>query len=270
MKKILIMLLTVMMLCSLTACKKEETAEPPVDGGWATPENGEITPELQAMFDKAMEGLAGAGYAPLELVGTQVVAGTNYRFRCEQTIVYPGAQPEEVFVTIYQDLDGNAEVTAIETADGQPVDPAPSIVIPSYTEDMFDMTFDFYDTIDFGKDGRQEEEFTNAYGLWQGVLSRDMNDGSVDRELCFINIYTRGSETVMDITPKIRDEDNHVYETNHSYDTFQMVSGDVPTFQLYGMTITFEDILTDGEHQYVLGRMEIPEINETSTLTMYR
>ena len=268
MKKLLLIALSLLLLCSLSACGKGGNEEPePQVGGWQKVENGVITPELQEMFDKAMQGLDGVNYVPLELLETQVVAGMKYRFRCESTVVYPGAQAKEAIVTIYKDPQGNLEVTNIET-DEEPTDP--TIDIPTYTEDMFDMTFDFYDTINFDAVGKEDLGIANIYGLWQGVVAKNTGDDSVDRELCFINIYERDGKMVMEVTPKLRDEGEHVYDTNHQLGIFERSEGNNPTFVNGGMIIKLEQLLTDGEHQYAVGGMEIPEINESSTLTMYR
>ena len=83
-------------------------------GGWQKAESPELTDEAKAAFEKATEGLLGVGYKPVALLGTQVVAGTNYRILCEATVVYPGAETHEVVMTIYEDLDGNASILSIE------------------------------------------------------------------------------------------------------------------------------------------------------------
>lgn len=51
-------------------------------------------------------------YIPFE-VSTQVVAGTNYRFKCKSTV--PLAKPihGEAVVQIFQSLDGSAHITSI-------------------------------------------------------------------------------------------------------------------------------------------------------------
>ena len=148
MKKLSVLTFVLIMLISLASCKqKQETAEP-VEGGWTVVEDGTITPELQEMFDKAMEGLLGVDYVPVELLETQVVAGMNYKFRCEATVVYPGAEPKEAIVIIYKDIEGNLTVTDIQTDESDPV-PAGT----AYTEDMFDMTFVLFETIYFDWEG---------------------------------------------------------------------------------------------------------------------
>ena len=79
-------------------------------GGW-TP-FGPVMPEEQAVFKTATAGLVGVDYVP-EVVSTQVVAGMNYRFLCQATVVYPGAQPYQAFVTISAPLNGQPHVTSI-------------------------------------------------------------------------------------------------------------------------------------------------------------
>ncbi len=90
---------------------------PEAVGGWTLTEDGALTEEAQSAFDKAMEGLVGVNYTPLALLGTQIVSGTNYCFLCEATVVYPGAQPYYSVVTVYQDLQGAAEVRNIAALD---------------------------------------------------------------------------------------------------------------------------------------------------------
>ncbi len=82
-------------------------------GGWSQADSPVITEELSSLLDKAFESMLGADYTPLALLSTQVVAGRNYCFLCEQTVVVPDAQPEYVFVYLYEDLDGNAQITEV-------------------------------------------------------------------------------------------------------------------------------------------------------------
>jgi hypothetical protein len=88
-------------------------------GGWAAPESLAVTDEAMDVFDKAMEELTGMNYIPVVLVGTQVVAGTNWRLLCEQTAVSSDAEAGYALMTIYADLNGGAEITeiAVFTAD---------------------------------------------------------------------------------------------------------------------------------------------------------
>ena len=67
--------------------------------------------EAKAALDKASETLTGAEFDPIALVGTQVVAGTNYRLLCKETATVPDAESFYTIIDIYADLNGNAELT---------------------------------------------------------------------------------------------------------------------------------------------------------------
>ena len=86
----------------------------PLSGGWEVTEDATITSEAEAVFDKATEDLEGAEYEPLNLLATQIVAGTNYCFLCRITPVIPDPVPEYAFVYIYEDLQGNAEILDVQ------------------------------------------------------------------------------------------------------------------------------------------------------------
>jgi len=122
MKKIIAIMLIAVMVLSFAGCGQKtesqavpeaETTDVPVAGGWTPAESPEITDELRAIFEKALEGMLGANYSPVALISTQVVSGMNYCFLCDSTGVYPGAETKQVLVYIYEDLNGNAEVTDI-------------------------------------------------------------------------------------------------------------------------------------------------------------
>ena len=84
-----------------------------ITGGWTV--SGETAieqnPEAKAALEKALSGMVGAEYTPVAVLGTQVVAGTNYCILCKVTAVVPGAQPSYELVYVYEDLSGNAEIT---------------------------------------------------------------------------------------------------------------------------------------------------------------
>ncbi len=131
MKKLIALMLCTMMLLASAACagveiKTEESVTvedlpgetdgtaPSLGGatvgGWQLSENTELTDELRAIFGKAIEGKLGVDYVPLACLGTQVVAGTNYCFLAEATVVHPDARPILTLVYVYRDLQGNASV----------------------------------------------------------------------------------------------------------------------------------------------------------------
>ena len=78
-------------------------------GGW-TPYH-DLTPEDRRVFDEAMSGFVGVTYKP-QSVSTQVVAGTNYRFKCQASIP-PAEVLWEAIVEIYQPLDGKPHIVGI-------------------------------------------------------------------------------------------------------------------------------------------------------------
>ncbi len=88
---------------------QEET----LPGGWFEPETPEITEDAKTVFDQAMETLVGVDYVPVALLEQQVVAGMNYCYLCEATVVYPGAETTYALVYIYEDPEGNVSIQDI-------------------------------------------------------------------------------------------------------------------------------------------------------------
>ena len=86
-------------------------------GGWKHSAEPAVTEEMQAIFDKGLEGLVGVNYVPVAYLGSQVVAGTNYCFLAQATVGYPGAEPSYKLVYLYEDLEGNVSVLNIADLD---------------------------------------------------------------------------------------------------------------------------------------------------------
>jgi hypothetical protein len=84
-----------------------------IEGGWNISDETDIdkNPEAKAALENALENMLGAEYVPVAVLGTQVVAGTNYCILCKVTAVYPDAKPDYVMVYVYEDPEGNAEIT---------------------------------------------------------------------------------------------------------------------------------------------------------------
>ncbi len=80
----------------------QAAAETHVLGGWSA--YHKLTPEDRRVFDEAMKGFVGVKYDP-QSVSTQVVAGTNYRFKCLASIP-PSEVMWEAIVEIFQPLNG--------------------------------------------------------------------------------------------------------------------------------------------------------------------
>ena len=73
-----------------------------------------INEDAKAIFDEATEKLIGVNYEAIELIETQLVNGTNYKFRAESQVVYPGAEKKEAIITIHKALDGTVTILDIE------------------------------------------------------------------------------------------------------------------------------------------------------------
>ena len=107
-------------LTAYTQGESTEISAEKLAGGWQTAEDRSsvvIPQDAKDVFDKAAEKLLGNELEPMVLLGTQVVAGKNYAFLCYSTL-----QTEETIngiqvVIVYEDLDGNAEITNICTVD---------------------------------------------------------------------------------------------------------------------------------------------------------
>lgn len=87
-------------------------------GGWSVPDDITKLPlpdEAQKAFDKAKEGYTGNELDPMALLGTQVVAGTNYAILCHSTLVTETPINQIQLATVYADLEGNCEITNVCT-----------------------------------------------------------------------------------------------------------------------------------------------------------
>lgn len=85
-------------------------------GGWEVNSDklsidDEVNKDAKKAFEKATDGLAGYDYEPIAVLGRQVVAGTNYSILCRGTVIVPDAEPVYEIITVYEDLDGNADIT---------------------------------------------------------------------------------------------------------------------------------------------------------------
>ena len=122
MRKLIAMLMALMMLFGIGAACAEDGAElgeqapvlgGQIVGGWAAAEVTEITSDELVVFDKVFEGWTGVGYTPVMLLGSQLVAGTNYAFLCKGTTVTETPVTSWYIVYIYEDLQGNAKLLDI-------------------------------------------------------------------------------------------------------------------------------------------------------------
>ncbi|MBQ3329659.1 MAG: hypothetical protein IJG87_00605 [Ruminococcus sp.] len=122
-----IILIGLMAAASLAACGQqastqateaaiatEASGEEAISGGYTAPASPVVTDEVKTLLSKATEGQDGVGYTPVALLGTQVVAGTNYLILCKTAPVTADAQSTYALVTVYEDLNGNAQITEVQ------------------------------------------------------------------------------------------------------------------------------------------------------------
>ena len=107
MKKTIAAVLFAVIIFSLSACvgvkeqktsgtrTQEQTAAP--DADWILPETIEMTEDVRAVFDKAMEGLMGVNYEPL---GYLAEKDGVYCILCRAAVVYPDAKPYYALVYV--------------------------------------------------------------------------------------------------------------------------------------------------------------------------
>lgn len=134
MKKILIsisLLLLMLLAFSSCACSKatEENYDAEEDstsasavalvGGWSnnTSSNAALFEKAQKALNKAQQDADGITFTAKELIATQVVSGTNYKLLCDGETTDAQSPTKEYYVIVYEDLDGNCEITDIIDAE---------------------------------------------------------------------------------------------------------------------------------------------------------
>lgn len=109
-------------LANIKTVEQTEEGNQPIDiaGGWTVqvPEKPAALPDkAQAAFTKALDGYTGVGLAPVALLGTQLVSGANYMVLCEGSPVVYDSKTALYVVVVYEDLQGNAEITSVNPFD---------------------------------------------------------------------------------------------------------------------------------------------------------
>ncbi len=113
MKKIFFVALLIALLIVVTGCQNPfKPNNNKVTGGLElTNNNVFVAPEnLIEDYNKAMDDYTGRSTDPIALLGTQVVAGTNYMFLCTEDKEYK-------VVVVYNDLENNSSITKATTFD---------------------------------------------------------------------------------------------------------------------------------------------------------
>ena len=88
----------------------QNSVETLIPGGWTA--YHKLTPDDKQVFDEALQGFVGVKYTPNE-VSTQVVNGTNYRFKCTASMP-PALVVWEAIVLIHKPINGKPYIYGIE------------------------------------------------------------------------------------------------------------------------------------------------------------
>ena len=128
MKRLLLVLLAVVLVASLAACGRS-SAEPTeaekqseqeaIVGGWSIADSPAVPDEVKELVNKAAEKMDGAVYTPVAYVASQVVAGTNHLVLCTVEPLVPDSKATYALVTVYEDLQGNAEITDVYNSEAE-------------------------------------------------------------------------------------------------------------------------------------------------------
>lgn len=125
MKKLISIILISLLAVSLAACGQNgsssetkaagssEASENKIVGGYTETDSPKVTDDVKALVKKAASASDGAQYTPVAYLATQVVAGKNHRILCKKTNSTPDSVTTYALVTIYEDLQGNAELTEV-------------------------------------------------------------------------------------------------------------------------------------------------------------
>lgn len=96
-------------------------ADATMTGGWSVPDPAELTDlpaDAQKALDAALEEYTGVDLiSPVALLGTQVVAGMNYKVLFVGKPVIPEADNALYVATVYQDPQGKCEMTDVSILD---------------------------------------------------------------------------------------------------------------------------------------------------------
>ena len=163
-----------------------------ISGGWQDASSMKITDEHKELFKKAQETLTGATYTPIAFLGSQVVAGTNYRFLCrmDASVSELNAKPVYSVVVIYQDLQGNATISEIH--DSEVEAPASDQMMVGAYEQAEDLSMTSEATKAFDL---ATKTLTGAEYKAVALLGSQVVAGTNYRILCETKASTNGSET---------------------------------------------------------------------------
>lgn len=121
---ILTALMMILLSFSLVGCGSQqepvEEADGPVDGGWTINADAQmcgVPDEAIDALNKATEEYTGMTLEPVALLGTQVVAGTNYSMLCKGATVTEDPETKWVVAVVYAGVDGTCEILNVADFD---------------------------------------------------------------------------------------------------------------------------------------------------------
>ncbi len=146
MKKLFALILSGLIVCSFAACGQNNTSSQAstdaaattaaeaqtsaseggdvIAGGYTDAASPVVPDDVKAVFDKAAATLTGVGYEPVAYLGSQVVAGTNHLLLCKATPTTAEPKTTYALVTLFEGLNGEAEITDISNSDVEAPAPA--------------------------------------------------------------------------------------------------------------------------------------------------
>ena len=121
MKRIIALAIAACLMFLMAACGSiTGTETEKATGEWEiNNENGSysLPYDVNKAFEKATEKYAGSTFEPVAYIGSQVVAGKNHMILCKETTASEVPEISYKVVIIYEDLNGNAEITSVSDFD---------------------------------------------------------------------------------------------------------------------------------------------------------
>ena len=176
------------------------------------------TDDEKAVFDQAVESVANADYELVRVLGTQVVAGTNYVFLARDATVAADPHASWYVVVAYQDLQGKVSFTSAEPVDLADLkttskvsapnvtggwelrDPANAVLEPKEAGDAFAKASESYADAalyPIATLGSQTEEGTSYLVLCEGIPTSQ--DARAQLYLATLHVDSQGAAQLADV-----------------------------------------------------------------------
>lgn len=117
MKKVFLMILSVLMAFTLVACSNSNEGGLQLEGGWQVPRNMNITEKEKELLSKATAELTGASYKPVAYIAAQEDNGTNHLLLCTVSTIGTDAEARYALVYLNEDNEGIVTMTQVMRSD---------------------------------------------------------------------------------------------------------------------------------------------------------